>query len=125
VEVIQAGKWRPPTDQQIYIDTFGEPPEHALFYDLDGMARQNGSWQSSSLEEVFGYPIEGCSIGIDPARSVLIGDLGPDMPIALDFRNSTSSPSVLYRAYRGTIVWIRIADSVSELLERLKISTES
>lgn len=124
VEVIQAGKWRPPIDPQVYIDTFGEPPDHALFYDLNEMSGQNRSWQSSSVEEVFGYPVEGRSVGIDPARSVLIGDLGPDMPIALDFRNSENSPNVLYRTYRGTIVWIRIAESVSELLERLRISME-
>jgi hypothetical protein len=77
------------------------------------------------VEEVFGYPVPGRSVGIDPARSVLIADLSPDMPIALDFRNSENSPSVLYRTCRRTVVWIRIADSFSELLERLKISTET
>jgi hypothetical protein len=121
VEVIQAGRWGPPADPQVCIETFGEPPDHALFYDLDEMSRQNRSWQDSSVEEVFGYPVEGHSVGIDPARSVLIGDLGPDMPIALDFRNSESNPAVLYRAFNGIPVWVQIADNVSELLERLKI----
>jgi hypothetical protein len=125
VAVIQAGKWCPPTDPQVYIDTFGELPDCPLFYDLDEMSRQNGSWQNSSVEEEFGYPVEGRSVGIDPARSVLIGDLCPDMPIALDFRNSENSPSVLYRTQRGIIVWVRIADSVGGLLERLKIIPES
>lgn len=73
VKVIQDGKWRPPNDPQVYIDTFGEPPDNAVFYDLDEMSRQ------------------------DPARSVLIGDLGPDMPIALDFRNSASRTSKIIR----------------------------
>jgi hypothetical protein len=121
VEVIQAGKWRPPTDPQVYLDTFGELPDHALFYDLDEMSRQNRSWQDSSVDEEFGHPIEGRSVGIDPARSVLIGDLGPDMPIALDFRDSEDSPGVLYQTFAGVPVWIRIADNVSELLEHLKI----
>lgn len=121
VEAIQAGKWRAPTDPQFYIDTFGELPDCPLFYDLDEMSRQNGSWQSSSAEEEFGYPVEGRSAGIDPARSVLIGDLCPDMPIALDYRNSEKSPGVLYRTHRDIIVWVRIADSVSEFLARMKL----
>jgi len=122
VEVIQAGMWCPPIDPQIYVDTFGEPPDHALFYDLEEMVRQNRSWQSSSVEEEFGDPVEGRSVGIKPSRSVLIGDLGPDMPIALDFRNSEDNPNVLYRTYRGAVVWVRIADSVGELLELLRIT---
>jgi hypothetical protein len=122
VAVIQAGKWSPPADPQVYIDTFGELPDHAMFYSLGEMIRQNRSWQSSSVEEVFGNPVEGRSVGIEPARSVLIGDLGPDMPIALDFRSSEDNPGVLYQTYRGAVVWLRIADSVCELLERLKIT---
>jgi hypothetical protein len=122
VAVIQAGKWSPPTDPQVYVDTFGEIPDHAMFYGLAEMIRQNRSWQSSSVEEVSGNPVEGRSAGIEPARSVLIGDLGPDMPIALDFRRSEDNPSVLYQTYRGAVVWLKIADSVGELLERLKIT---
>jgi hypothetical protein len=122
VAVIQAGKWNPPTDPQVYVDTFGELPDHAMFYSLAEMIRQNRSWQSSPVEEVSGNPVEGRSAGIEPARSVLIGDLGPDMPIALDFRSSEDNPSVLYQTYRGAVVWLKIADSVGELLERLKIT---
>ena len=122
VAVIQAGKWSPPADPQVYVDTFGELPDHAMFYSLDEMIRQNRSWQSSSVEEVSGNPIEGRSVGIEPVRSVLIGDLGPDMPIALDFRSSEDNPSVLYQTFRGAVVWLRIADNVCELLERLKIT---
>lgn len=121
VSVIQAGKWIPPTDLQVYLDIFGELPDHAMCYSLGEMIRQNGPWQSSSAQEVFGDPVEGRSVGIDPARSVLIGDLGPDMPIALDFRSSEDNPSVLYQTYRGAVVWLRIADNVCEFLERLKI----
>lgn len=125
VKVIRAGRWRPPADPQVYIDTFGEPPDHALFYDLDEMIRQNRLWQDSSVEDVFGRPVAGRSVGIDPAQSVLIGDLGPDMPIALDYRNSKSGPNVLYRTLSGIVVWVLIADSVGELLESLKINPES
>jgi len=123
VAVIQAGKWSPPTDPQVYIDTFGELPDHAMFYNLDEMVRQNRSWQNTSAEEVFGNPIKDRSVGIEPARSVLIGDLGPDMPIALDFRSSEDNPSILYQTYRDAVVWLRIADNVCELLERLKITS--
>jgi hypothetical protein len=121
VAVIQAGKWSPPTDLQVYVDIFGELPDHAMFYSFSEMIRQNSSWQSSSVREVSGNPVKGRSVGIEPARSVLICDLGPDMPIALDFRSSEESPSVLYQTYRDSVVWLKIADSVCEFLERLKI----
>ena len=32
IAVIQAGKWNPPTDPQVYIDVFGELPDHPMFY---------------------------------------------------------------------------------------------
>jgi hypothetical protein len=121
IAVIQAGKWNPPTAPQVYIDVFGELPDHPMFYGLDQMACENRSWRRSSVEEEFGNPVGGRSVGIDPTRSVLIGDLAPDMPFALDYRDSEESPNVLYRTYRGIIVWVRIADDVDELLERLKI----
>jgi len=92
-----------------------------MFYGLDQMARENRSWRRSSAEEEFGNPVGGRSVGIDPTRSVLIGDLVPDMPFALDYRDSEESPNVLYRTYRGIIVWVKIADDVGALLERLKI----
>ena len=122
VAVLQSGKWSPPADPQVYIDTFGELPDHVMFYGLEEMIRQNSSWQSSSVQEVSGNPVKGHSVGIEPARSVVIGDLGPDMPIALDFRNSNDKPSVLYQRYRGGVVWLKVADTVGELLERLKIT---
>ena len=49
IAVIQAGKWNPPTDPQVYIDVFGELPDHPMFYGLDQMACENRFPMTSSL----------------------------------------------------------------------------
>ncbi|RAY11555.1 hypothetical protein DPM19_30095 [Actinomadura craniellae] len=118
VSAIQSGRWTPPEDTGTYLSVFGEEPEQPEFYDLDGMARQNESWQRLPSEKVFGEEIAGVSLGIDPRRSLVIGDLGPDLPIALDYR-AGGDPRVLYLAYQGRPVWKLVAADVESLLLRL------
>ena len=66
-----------------------------MFAGKDQMAHENRSWRRSTVEEEFGNPVGGRSVGIDPTRSVLIGDLAPDMPFALDYRDSEESPKCI------------------------------
>ncbi|MGI5232756.1 hypothetical protein [Actinoallomurus sp. CA-142502] len=58
---------------------------------------------------------------IDPRRSVLIGDLGHEMPFALDFRTSWGRPRVVYLTI-GTDRWIPVAPDAEVLLDRLGLS---
>ncbi|MFJ4912612.1 hypothetical protein [Streptomyces sp. NPDC088726] len=44
--------------------------------------------------------------GIVPRRSLPIADLGPDMPVMLDYRESPTAPRVLYM---NDTVWVQVA----------------
>ncbi len=120
VGAIEAGKWKPPINPEWYFGIFGEGPELPEFYDLAAINRQNRSWQALSVEDAFGSVNDGHAIGIDPALSVVIGDLGPDMPIVLDYRLSLERPRVLYLRLSGASpVWVVIADTIDSLVEML------
>jgi hypothetical protein len=84
------------------------------------MARQNERFKSRSPAELAG-DVFGAQrgLGIDPALAVLIGDLGADMPIALDFRTSRTRPRVLYFGADG---WREVAPDIDTLLRRLGLS---
>jgi hypothetical protein len=125
VVAIEKGIWQPPADNNVLADVFGDTPESPEFYDLPAIDRQNRSWQAMSAETVFGDPIADQSLGIDPRQSVVIGDLGPDMPIALDYRGSRENPRVLYLGFSGVPIWREISRSFGELLDRLNIRTDS
>ncbi len=53
---------------------------------------------------------------IDPATSVLIGELGYDRPFALDYREATAP--VRFMTIDGR--WPVVASSLSELMDRLE-----
>jgi hypothetical protein len=56
---------------------------------------------------------------IDPRRSVLIGDLGIDMPLALDYQLSDDNPRVLYLPSYAS-GWIEVAPDISTLLSKIR-----
>src|SRR5579859_7817437 len=92
ITAIARGDWRVPEDWGILRDVFGDEPDLPEFYDLETLERENRSWRNlSPHEEWFGKPEDGVSVGIDPNRSVVIGGLGRDMPIVLDYRESKES----------------------------------
>jgi hypothetical protein len=67
-----------------------------MFYSADHMQRENQSWPDEEYSGYLGTKDGHYSPGdIDPRQSVLIGDLGPDLPIALDFRRSQERPSLV------------------------------
>ena len=68
------------------------------------------------MSAVYGEVVDGVSVGIDPTKAVLIGDLGTDMPIALDDRASVDAPRVLYLGRGG---WLEVAKNIETLLDRL------
>lgn len=116
MEVIQRGDWKPPADEGIIRDVFGgeeEEPENPQFYNLESMVPQNVRLPSRSIGDFFGEVVEGKSLGLDPRRSVFIGDLGVDRPIALDYRFSGSEPRVLFLCTEG---WVKIATNIQEFI---------
>ncbi|HZM77510.1 MAG TPA: hypothetical protein VFC19_17395 [Candidatus Limnocylindrales bacterium] len=112
-------RWKAPTRPQTFIDVFGEPADHSVFYDVPGMIRQNVNFQNWSQEELAKHlgRYEG-GVGVTPGLAVLIGDLGIDSPIALDYRKSGSAPRVLYLRLDG---WAEVAPDIETLLWRLGI----
>lgn len=117
--LIRDGKWRLPTDERVLVDVFGELPEDPIFYDIPDILRQNDLWQNVAIHDIFGEVVEGVSIGIIPRRSLVIGSLGIDMPIALDFRESERDPSVAYLLNSGGPAWVQVAINVDDMLSRL------
>lgn len=56
---------------------------------------------------------------IDPKKSLLIGDLGPDRLIALDYRGN-ESPRVLYLVGETESLWILAAQNLQVLAENFQ-----
>jgi hypothetical protein len=101
------------------MEVFGDPPEHPQFYDLAEIRRQNASWQQVTVEQAFGVPDPGASVGVEPRLSVVIGDLGPDMPIVLDYRISRDEPRILYLGFRPHPSWSVVAVDFASLIRLL------
>jgi hypothetical protein len=118
VSAIRRAIWRPPSDPSVYVSVFGEQAEH-----VDEIERQNVTWQSRASSDVFGEQVVSGSVGIDPTLSVVIGDLGPDMPIALDYRVSRNDPRVLYLGFTSRPTWKVVADNFTYLLRSLGLDS--
>ncbi|WP_125728594.1 hypothetical protein [Kibdelosporangium aridum] len=114
VELIDAGRWRAPDDEDLLRAVFTDEPDGPRFYSLADMIRQNEFFHQMSPDDA----LNAAGIGIDPNHAVLIGHLGADMPIALDYRASATSPRVLYLAEPG---WIEVAEDFETLVAKLKI----
>ncbi len=122
---IREGRWVAPRDSVLLATIFGETPQCPIFYKLDGLVRENQVWHSKmDLEEREWYvglrSLKSPPGDIDPTRSLLIGDLGPDRPFALDYRTSETDPSVLY--LRSDNGWVEIAPNVGTLLSLLGVT---
>jgi hypothetical protein len=121
VRAIGEGRWRCPPGS-VLRRVFREPPVRATLYDLAVMRVENRSWLEQRDPAFLGHSDDKTPPGdIDPARSLLLGALGPDMPFALDFRDSLSEPRVLY-LHTGGDRWITIARDVEDLLAGLRLN---
>jgi hypothetical protein len=119
--VLDQGRWQPPADETLLARVFGDEPDWASFYDLPTMRHQNRSFQSGSADEHLpGIYHQG--LGIEPGRAVIIGDLGADMPFALDYRaaGAGAGPRVLYFGPDG---WVEVAPDFATLARALGIQT--
>jgi hypothetical protein len=121
VQAIDEGRWRCPTGS-ILRRVFREHPVRATLYDLGMMYVQNRSWREQKDPAFFGHSDDKVPPGdIDPARSLLLGALGPDMPFALDYRVSLTGPRVLYLHTDGDR-WITVARDIEHLLAGLRLT---
>jgi hypothetical protein len=118
---IEEGRWAPPGDELQLAQVFTEKPQEPSFYTLEYMKAENHRWPGveSRLPMYLGSPDEASPPGdIDPTMSILIGDLGYDMPFALDFRPSRAEPRVIYLTLQNGR-WITVAPTIEVFLTRL------
>jgi hypothetical protein len=124
VSAITRGEWKFPRDDSVMARIFTEVPTSAArLYSVDLMVTENAAWRASPPEQqkLYGGPgsqTEGY-LAIDPQSSLLVGDLGYDMPVALDYSVSPGRPRVVYLPSRAP-GWIEVARDVPEFLRLIK-----
>ena len=119
LHAIDGGRWKPPGDVQLLREVFADEPDWPQFYDVATMVRQNQKFQKKSASELEDQvPGSSLGLGIEPGLAVLIGSLGADMPIALDYRSERENPRVIYLAEDG---WHEVAPTFEELGRRLSL----
>ncbi|MFI8524579.1 hypothetical protein ACIGB8_09040 [Promicromonospora sukumoe] len=116
--VVDAPRWTAyrqddPVAGVVVESVFGEPPDESWrFYTFDEVVGMTADWREEQDPLWFGAEPE----DIDPATSVLIGELGYDRPFALDYREATAP--VRFMTIDGR--WPVVASSLSELMDRLE-----
>lgn len=113
--LIRAGKWVPPA-VEVLRRIFGDEPVQPCFYSENVLVRENRDWHTETDPVWLGDPADGRNEGIVPERSLSIADLGPDMPIMLDYRESLTAPRVLYM---NNTIWVQVAATFGEFLALL------
>jgi hypothetical protein len=125
VEAIHTGRWAVPSLDKLqavfaHAASKDEPIAHPAFFDLDGIQRENEGWSDESLPSYLGSKDDKVQPGdIDPSRSVVIADLGPDRLIALDYRTSDENPRVVYLTGNEKPRWIEAAPDIDTLFHIL------
>lgn len=123
-EAIASGKWQSAKESPSLTEVFNrEQPCEPCFYGEESLERENQSWVLESDPAYLGKPsLESPPGDIDPNQSVLIGDLGMDRLIALDYRGSHESPRVVYLTGDENARWVEASSNVASLLHSLGVS---
>lgn len=88
---------------------------HLRLYSLDYITgRLIADWRSAPSEYLGAASDDRPPGDIDRERSVVVGEIEPESPVAVDFR--TTPPSVVALIWPG---WIRLAATTKEFLELL------
>jgi hypothetical protein len=120
VEVLREGRWRGRLNATKFSASIGMKAPLPLLYDLEGIRGANRHWRAEKRDVYLGTPSAGSPTpgDIDPNRSLLIGELEPDVMIALDYR--TEPPSVVFCLPDAPLLspWTRVAASIDECLQR-------
>jgi hypothetical protein len=109
--LLRDGRWKVPP-LTVLSEVFNDEPEDPRFYDLESMVRQNELYRASEFNRL----ARGGAPEIEPTVCVLIGDLGIDTAIALDYRLEPTNPRVLYLPFTG---WREVAPDFETLRRRL------
>ncbi|GGL74855.1 hypothetical protein GCM10010129_18280 [Streptomyces fumigatiscleroticus] len=98
---------------------FGQAPVKPRFYSIAGITEATRWWRDELDEETlrcyFGTSAESAIPGhMSRMKTVIVGDLGPDLPFVLDYRDSPVDPSVAFLGEEGA--WRKISDNICDLL---------
>ncbi|MFF2626441.1 hypothetical protein ACFVUN_11785 [Kitasatospora griseola] len=110
IRLIEGGTFSPDCDSSRIEEIFRESDSYRFdLYDRSQIVREScrfreGARSDGETRSLFVRP----GLGIDPESTLLIGDLGADMPIALDYRIDLQRPRVLYLGVGG---WIEVAEN--------------
>ena len=113
--LIDAGRWKPPK-RTLLEAYFEDMAPEAKFFDTQGMQAATSWWKTEADLTYFGQP-EGRPA---PTNLVIIGDLGPDQLLVLDY--GANPPRVCYFGTDGA--WHLIADSIDLLIVQLGLLDE-
>lgn len=124
VDLIDDGRWIVPADESTFDDVFSD---HAgvTFYSIERMKSETEWWCSLATpgSVLLGHADHERPPGdMDPAKTVLIGDagIGFDTPLALDFRHSSSDPSVVVYDWNEK-QWRVVAVDISEFAKSIRL----
>ncbi len=119
VHALRDGRWRGLGSSASLAAVFGSEPVRPKFFTVEEIRAINGYWKDEGDPLYLGqadpsrYPGD-----IDPKRSLIVAELGPDQLIALDYRQS-AAPEVVFASDDATSPWRHVANSVEELLAML------
>ena len=113
------GRWSRLSSSPSLSDVFGSEAVRPRFYSLQSMVAINRHWKDET-DEAYSGQANSCQHpgNIDPRRSLIVAELGPDQLIALDYRDPTG-PDVVFASDDVWSPWRRVAGSIEELLAKL------
>jgi len=116
VQAIRHGVWRTPKNREAWLSLFPDGRiVQPMLYPLEKLAGKT-PWFTEAGPAYYGSRGDGIEPGdIDPCLAVLIGDLGPDRLIALDYRPSLIEPTVVGLTSGGSC-WRLIANNIGSFM---------
>lgn len=119
IRALREGRWRSLGSLASLAAVFGSEPVRPKFFTLEEIRAVNGYWKDEADPLYLGQADSSRYPGdIDPKRSLIVAELGPDQLIALDYRRS-AAPEVVFASDDARSPWRRVSDSVEELLTEL------
>jgi hypothetical protein len=115
------GRWRAPSNLEKLQERF---PEGLRFLSFEQLLFENSHWALGTEPFWIGaLDVLSPPGNIDPRKSLLIADLGfnTEQPIALDYRESATVPSVVLLEYTPDSHWTRIAPTIEAFAEQIGI----
>jgi hypothetical protein len=116
VGALSDGRWVKLGLSSSLADVFGSEPVRPRFHSLKDMVAINGHWKNETDPMYLGQPDPSRSPGdIDPKKSLIVAELGPDQLIALDYRVATG-PQVVFASDDVRSPWRLVFESIEGLL---------